>query len=275
MQVYAAEEELIEAWQWHSPPLRNLDNLILSLLGGRAAGRTLDLGCGSGRLISRLANLGSEVEGIDAEPRAIEIGKRLLIDRRNVSLYCGDAFDDSHPVNSRLYDTVVCSEVLEHIAPWKELLARAGRLLKPGGYLLITVPRDPAQFTELDAYGGHLRRFDGNELLAALHPDYTDFTVRYPGFPCMRAIVWLYTRYIRFRRRSYASQAPQLWQKPRILERLAMRLTALLLSIDNLFSRLPLGTHIVVRARKLGPAPFEAMAHFDAGNHNHTLAATQ
>ncbi len=272
MQVYAAEEELIEAWQWHSPPLRNLDNLILSLLGG-LSGRTLDLGCGSGRLVSRLASLGSEVDGIDAEPRAIEIGKRLLIDRRNVSLYCGDAFDDSHPVNSRLYDTVVCSEVLEHVGPWEELLARAGRLLKPGGHLLVTVPRDPGQFTEIDAYGGHLRRFEEEELLAALRPDYTDFTVRYPGFPCMRSIVWLYTRYIRFRGRSYSSQAPRLWQRPGILEKLAMKLTMVLLGIDNLFSRLPLGTHLVVRARKVGEAPVATTKHPRVSTHNQVLTA--
>jgi predicted TPR repeat methyltransferase len=46
MQVYTQDDELIERWQWNDPALRNLSDVVMSLLEGQS-GRVLDLGCGS------------------------------------------------------------------------------------------------------------------------------------------------------------------------------------------------------------------------------------
>ena len=42
--------------------------------------------------------------------------------------------------NSESFDHALCSEVLEHIPYPKETIAEISRLLKPGGYLILTVP---------------------------------------------------------------------------------------------------------------------------------------
>lgn len=252
MQVYLQEDELIERWQWNDPALRNLSDVVIGLLGDQH-GRVLDLGCGTGRLVADLAARGFEVDGIDVEQRAVLIGQRILERRgyaQQAQLYVGDVHDPNHAVAAGNYDIVVCTEVLEHVGPWRELLQRAGELLRPGGTLIVSVPRDPRQFSVLDNYAGHLRRFRDEELLAALRPYYTDLSIRRLGFPSMRSIVFGYTTLLRLTGGSHAHESQALWREPGPARKLAVELFARLLKLDNLFSRLPLGATLVVRGTK-------------------------
>jgi SAM-dependent methyltransferase len=250
VQIYQQEDALIERWQWNDPALRNLSDVVLGLLGDQH-GRALDLGCGSGRMAADLAGAGFDVDGIDVEQRAVMIGRRIMARRGlAVRLYAGDVFDPLQPVAKGGYDLVVCTEVLEHVGAWRALLARGGELLRPGGILIVSVPRDPGQLSVLDTYAGHLRRFCDHELLAELQPGYDQISVRYLGFPSMRAIVWAYTGALKLTKRSHASQSQSLWREPGTAKRLAVGLFYLLLKFDNLFSRLPLGATLVVRAQK-------------------------
>jgi SAM-dependent methyltransferase len=198
-----------------------------------------------------LAAAGFDVDGIDVEQRAVAIGQRIMAQRGlAVRLYVGDVYDPLQPVAAGGYDLVICTEVLEHVGPWRELLARGGELLRPGGSLIVSVPRDPGQFSVLDSYAGHLRRFRDHELLAELRSGYEQISVRYLGFPSMRAIVWAYTGALKLTGRSHASQSQSLWREPGPAKQLAMAVFYLLLKFDNLFARLPLGATLVVRARK-------------------------
>lgn len=252
MQVYTQEDQLIERWQWNDPALRNLSDVVRQLLREQnmPARRVLDLGCGSGRLAADLAADGFQVDGIDVEERAVQIGQRIMARRGlNVRLYAGDVFDPQQPVTAGGYDVVVCTEVLEHVGPWPELLARGGELLRPGGTLVVSVPRDPGQFSVLDSYAGHKRRFRDAELLAELK-NYESITIRRLGFPSMRGLVWLYTNLLALRRGSHAAQSQTLWREPRLHHQLALALFYQLLKFDNLFAGLPLGTTLVVRAIK-------------------------
>ncbi|HEU5085978.1 MAG TPA: class I SAM-dependent methyltransferase [Roseiflexaceae bacterium] len=250
MQVYSQEDALIERWQWNDPALRNLSDVVIGLLAG-LHGRVLDLGCGTGRLACELAAAGFSVDGIDVEERAVQIGRRIVAQRNlDVHLYTGDVHDPTHPVAAGGYDVVVCTEVLEHVGPWRELLVRAGELLRPGGTLVVSVPRDPHQYSVLDTYAGHVRRFRDEELIAALGPNYEGITVRRLGFPSMRAIVFAYTTLLKLSRGSHAQQSQQLWREPNMARRLALALFYRLLKLDNLFAGLPFGTTLVVRARK-------------------------
>jgi SAM-dependent methyltransferase len=250
MQVYTQEDRLIERWQWNDPALRNLSDVVLGLLRGEC-GRALDVGCGSGRLATALAAAGFRVDGVDVEERVIELGQRIVARRGlDVRLYAGDIRDPQHPVAAGNYDVVVCAEVLEHVAGWRELLARCGELLRPAGLLVVSVPRDPRQFSALDEYAGHLRRFRDEELIAELREGYEQLTVRRLGWPAMRSIVWVYTRWLALSGRSHARQSQALWREPGPLQRLATALFYCLLKFDNLFAGLPLGTTLVVRARK-------------------------
>jgi 2-polyprenyl-6-hydroxyphenyl methylase/3-demethylubiquinone-9 3-methyltransferase len=97
--------------------------------------RLLDIGCGGGVLTEELASLGCQVTGIDISARSIEIARAhaaqsgLSIDYR-VGSGTNLPFEDQH------FEAVSCCDTLEHIREWKQVIAEASRVLKPGGLFL-------------------------------------------------------------------------------------------------------------------------------------------
>ena len=57
------------------------------------------------------------------------------------------------------YDTVVCLNVLEHMAEEAAALANIRTALAPGGRAIVLVPRGPGLYTRLDEVLGHRRRY--------------------------------------------------------------------------------------------------------------------
>ncbi len=93
--------------------------------------RALDVGCGGQPFRGLLQETGYTYCGIDANPHGVE-----------VDFQC--AVDDPLPeglVRCAPFDFVLCTEVLEHVADWGAAFANFGRLLAPGGRLLITAPQ--------------------------------------------------------------------------------------------------------------------------------------
>ena len=57
------------------------------------------------------------------------------------------------------FDSVVCLNVLEHLADDGEALRRMRLLLRPGGRVVVVAPALPALFGQMDRALGHLRRY--------------------------------------------------------------------------------------------------------------------
>jgi SAM-dependent methyltransferase len=95
------------------------------------------------------------------------------------------ADDGSLPLEHASVDLVWCSEVLEHVADTAYLLLEVRRVLRPGGRLLVTVPRS-GRLTALirfqahfDPLGQHLRFYTRRSLAATLeHSGFEDVRVR-------------------------------------------------------------------------------------------------
>jgi SAM-dependent methyltransferase len=68
----------------------------------------IDMGCGNGFIIARLAQLGKEVTGIDGSLHAIASAPPELRPRFMTA-------DLTHPLRLGHYDLVICSEVAEHL----------------------------------------------------------------------------------------------------------------------------------------------------------------
>lgn len=64
------------------------------------------------------------------------------------------------------FDTILYLDVLEHIAEDRGELARAARLLAPGGVLVVLAPAHQFLFSRFDAAIGHYRRYTLAELQA-------------------------------------------------------------------------------------------------------------
>jgi SAM-dependent methyltransferase len=74
-----------------------------------APGRVLDVGCGPGALMTLLAELGVEADGIDASPAARALAPAGVQDRITT------AEATELPVPDREYELVICRELLEHL----------------------------------------------------------------------------------------------------------------------------------------------------------------
>ncbi len=66
------------------------------------------------------------------------------------------------------FDLVAAFDVIEHVEDDRQVLAELGRVLKPGGVLLCSVPLHTSHWTTFDACVGHARRYDPATLQALL-----------------------------------------------------------------------------------------------------------
>lgn len=139
--------------------------------------RILDLGCGEGRhAISAYMAKDLDAVGVDLSMKDLQttrerFGEFLEPDNTNKSLVISVANAGNLPFEDESFDKVICSEVLEHIPNYRQVIDEINRVLKTGGIAAISVPRFFPEWVcwQLsDAYheveGGHIRIFRASEL---------------------------------------------------------------------------------------------------------------
>lgn len=94
----------------------------------------IDIGCGTGWLTAILGQFGPAV-GVELSDKAVEIARTRY---PHVTFYSGNAFDLDLPANS--FDVAVSQEVIEHVEDPKAFIEMKWRLLKKGGYIILTTP---------------------------------------------------------------------------------------------------------------------------------------
>lgn len=100
--------------------------------------RILDVGCGTGYLLGRLAARVPQAEvlaGIDAAPAMIEVARAAAADDR-LSFVAGTA--ERLPWPAATFDLVVSTTSFDHWADQRAGLAECARVLAPGGCLVLT-----------------------------------------------------------------------------------------------------------------------------------------
>ena len=98
---------------------------------GRVIG---SIGCGTGATESRLVRQGREVHGVDVAPAAITVARDRLTSARLV------APDDELPFEPDSLDGLILADVIEHMPRAWDRLAEFTRMVKPGGWVVISVP---------------------------------------------------------------------------------------------------------------------------------------
>ncbi|HWE85509.1 MAG TPA: class I SAM-dependent methyltransferase [Terracidiphilus sp.] len=104
--------------------------------------RWLDVGCGSGRLSRWLSERGASVVGVDGSPEMVRTAQAAVQGRgcEGGTPQFQVANLESLPFPDCSFDGVLCSSVLEYTNDPQLCLNEIGRITKPGGTLLISVP---------------------------------------------------------------------------------------------------------------------------------------
>jgi SAM-dependent methyltransferase len=87
-------------------------------------------------------------------------------------------------MDGQQFDLVCAFEVLEHIRDDRAALADWLHLVRPGGWLLLSVPAGPGRLGSWDALVGHFRRYDRQGLASLLaEAGCSHIQTRLYGFP--------------------------------------------------------------------------------------------
>ena len=111
---------------------------MLSLLGGEKSELFVDLGTGTGRMLTLFADSFENGVGFDLSREMLAIARANLerAEVTNAQVRLGDLF--SLPLESAATDVVCIHQVLHFLAEPAAAVKEAARLLKPGGKLIIS-----------------------------------------------------------------------------------------------------------------------------------------
>jgi ubiquinone/menaquinone biosynthesis C-methylase UbiE len=128
-------------WCWESPAGRRRADRRAELFiehGGLAPGRrALELGCGTGVFLERVARSGASLHGLDLSEDLLEKARARVKQLSNVVLDRGNA--EATPYPEGHFDAVYGSSILHHLN-LDAALAEAHRVLRPGGRLVFAEP---------------------------------------------------------------------------------------------------------------------------------------
>lgn len=131
---YPAEDGITKRLFWRTTTSL-LGNFFLFYLPYRGAGKSLlEVGCGTGADLDWARQRGWDVHGLELNESAVEIAKKQGLDVHRSTFENASLSADS-------FDCIIMSQVLEHLYSPKLALQRCHQLLRPGGLLLVAVPK--------------------------------------------------------------------------------------------------------------------------------------
>jgi SAM-dependent methyltransferase len=100
----------------------------------------LDLSCGRGELLSRFAKDGCRVRGSHYRPDDYKLKEDEPLYTAGLTIDAGIDLTQPLPYETASRDVVLLSEVVEHLPNWMPVVREASRILRPGGYLILSTP---------------------------------------------------------------------------------------------------------------------------------------
>lgn len=206
----------------------------------QSGSRILDVGCGSGIMLDKLAALTDPV-GIDV----VWDCAVYCLNKGHRKVCCADA--ETLPFGTGKFDLLIATDVIEHCRDDAGALREFRRVLRPSGRLVISVPAFPFLWSDHDVALDHWRRYRLRPLTDMVRS--SGFRVRYASyfnsylFPPL-AVLRTFQRLMKRRKESPQSNYPAL---PSLINRLLISFNAVEARILR-HARLPFGTSLVLLA---------------------------
>jgi len=152
--------EEFEIFETHFLPfLKEKAELIIPMLEGK---KVLEVGCGTGDLLQFLYSDNYELVGSDYSNIYLDKARERNL---SIKLFKADLLDDKFWLQyENKFDSVIASEVIEHIQDDSKALKTIFRILKPSGVLVLTVPAFNFLYSNHDKKIGHFRRYSKKSL---------------------------------------------------------------------------------------------------------------
>lgn len=173
---------------WYEHLYERLHAIIRGAVGTGTGRRALDAGCGTGFQTAVLRDLGFTVQGVDLSAGLLAVARAKLPD---VGLSRGDL--EALPCRDASMDAVTCcGSTLSFVADPARAVAEIGRVLRPGGMLVLEVEHKwsldlfwtLASAMTGDTLGYHVSFADAVRQI--VRPWSEGFVVDYPGYARLR-----------------------------------------------------------------------------------------
>ena len=151
-QEFYAEYAQIEDTHWWFRGRREIFTRLLAPFADGAPLRILDIGFGTGAMLTFLSRYGSVV-GMDMSVEAIRFA-RTRCDR---PMLLGDI--TQVPLATASLDLVTAFDIIEHVDDDAAALGELARVCRPGGHVLLTVPAFQFLWGNQDVISHHRRRY--------------------------------------------------------------------------------------------------------------------
>lgn len=104
---------------------------LVEMLAPESGEHILDLGCGTGRLVSEIAKTGANVVGVDIDSSMIQRARQAY---PGLEFHVADGASFTYP---RSFDAVFSNAAIHWMKDTEGLMDTLGKILKPGGRLIV------------------------------------------------------------------------------------------------------------------------------------------
>jgi len=157
-EIYRQMARIEDSHWWFTGRRYIVSKALERLVKLKSGASILDAGCGTGGNLKLLQRFGNVVGMEMNQDAALIAGEKVPVPVVQGKLPYQTPFPE------QCFNLIMLLDVLEHIEEDTEALKVLWRMLKPGGYILITVPAFSALWSKHDEIHHHQRRYSAAEV---------------------------------------------------------------------------------------------------------------
>ena len=139
----------------------------------KQSGALLDMGCSSGAFLESMKGPSWKLHGIEMSEDSAKIAEA----KTGAQVFVGQILDAPFPAES--FEAITCFDVLEHLYEPRQVFAKVGEWLKPGGIFYVLVPNIDS--AEARAFGSYWHGLELPRHLFHYSPDSLKFLAKSAG----------------------------------------------------------------------------------------------